>query len=118
VFYVLSSIWLHQFYYLFGFLLLVLIILFLTCCEVALVLTYLQLCSEDYHWWWRSYITSGSCAFYIFLYSLYYAQSKLQVAPPDRLTPNVEGGRGEWGREAWGALGEAHADQPPPRALA
>jgi len=80
VFYVLSSIWLHQFYYLFGFLLLVLVILFLTCCEVALVLTYLQLCSEDYNWWWRSFFTSGSCAFYIFFYSLYYAQSKLQMA--------------------------------------
>uniref|UniRef100_A0A7S0EL14 Transmembrane 9 superfamily member n=1 Tax=Hanusia phi TaxID=3032 RepID=A0A7S0EL14_9CRYP len=80
VFYVLSSIWLHQFYYLFGFLLLVLGILFLTCCEVTVVLCYLQLCCEDYHWWWRSFLTSGSCSFYVFLYSIYYAYSKLQMA--------------------------------------
>jgi len=26
-------------------------------------------CSEDYHWWWRSFFTSGSSAVYMFLYS-------------------------------------------------
>ena len=38
VYYVLSSVWLHQFYYLFGFLFLVLVILFLTCAEVTIVM--------------------------------------------------------------------------------
>jgi len=80
MFYLLSSIWLHQVYYLFGFLVLVLIILFLTCCEVTIVLTYFQLCCEDYHWWWRSFLTGGSCAMYIFFYSIYYAFFKLQMA--------------------------------------
>jgi transmembrane 9 superfamily member 2/4 len=37
VYYVLSSVWLHQFYYMFGFLFLVLVILFLTCAEVTIV---------------------------------------------------------------------------------
>ena len=50
VYYVLSSVWLHQFYYLFGFLFLVLVILFLTCAEVTIVMCYFQLCSENYHW--------------------------------------------------------------------
>jgi hypothetical protein len=40
VYYVLSSVWLHQFYYLFGFLFLVLVILFLTCAEVTMVMCY------------------------------------------------------------------------------
>jgi transmembrane 9 superfamily protein 2/4 len=31
-----------------------------------------QLCSEDYHWWWRSMFTSGATALYVFLYSVVY----------------------------------------------
>jgi len=80
VFYVLSSIWLHQFYYLFGFLFLVLIILLFTCAEITVVMAYFQLCCEDYHWWWRSFMTSGCCSLYLFVYSIYYAFSKLQMA--------------------------------------
>jgi transmembrane 9 superfamily protein 2/4 len=80
VFYVLSSIWLHQFYYLFGFLFLVLVILLLTAAEITVVMTYFQLCCEDYHWWWRSFFTSACAAFYLFVYSIYYAYTKLQMA--------------------------------------
>ena len=46
LFFILSSIWLHQFYYLFGFLLIVFIILVLTCAEITIVMCYFQLCSE------------------------------------------------------------------------
>ena len=42
----LQAIWDNQFYYLFGFLFLVFIILILSCAEIAIVMTYLQLCSE------------------------------------------------------------------------
>lgn len=41
-----------QFYYLFGFLFLVFIILIITCAEITIVLCYFQLCSEDYNWWY------------------------------------------------------------------
>lgn len=79
LFFILSSIWLHQFYYLFGFLLIVFIILVLTCAEITIVMCYFQLCSEDYHWWWRAYLTSGASAFYMFLYSVFYFFTKLQI---------------------------------------
>ena len=62
----------------FGFLLLVFFILCVTCAEITMVLVYFQLCSEDYNWWWRSFMTSGSTAFYVFLYSAFYF-SKLEV---------------------------------------
>merc|ERR1711965_852078 len=62
---ILSSMWMDQYYYVFGFLLLVFFILVLTCAEITMVLIYFQLCSEDYHWWWRSFLTSGSTAFYV-----------------------------------------------------
>ena len=78
LFFILSSLWLHQFYYLFGFLFLVFCILAVTCAEISMVLCYFQLCSEDYHWWWRSYFTSGSSALYLLLYSAYY-YTKLDI---------------------------------------
>ena len=28
--------------------------------------------SENYHWQWTSFLASGSTAFYVFLYSIYY----------------------------------------------
>ncbi|KAF2920887.1 transmembrane 9 superfamily member 8 [Oryza sativa Japonica Group] len=79
LFFILTSIWLHQFYYIFGFLFLVFIILIITCAEIAIVLCYFQLCSEDYMWWWRSYLTSGSSAIYLFLYAGFYFFTKLQI---------------------------------------
>jgi len=82
LFFILSSIWQHQFYYMFGFLFLVFLILIVTCGEITIVLCYFQLCSEDYHWWWRSYLTSGSSALYLFLYSIFYFFTKLEITSP------------------------------------
>merc|ERR1712187_920126 len=69
---IMSSLWQHQFYYLFGFLALVLCILIVTCAEISIALTYFQLTSEDYNWWWRSFFSSASSAIYVFLYSILY----------------------------------------------
>ena len=80
VFYVLSSIWQHQIYYLFGILFLVLVILLLTCCEITIVMAYFQLCAEDYRWWWRTFLSGGCCSVYVFAYSIYYANAKLRMA--------------------------------------
>jgi len=79
LFFVLSSIWLDQFYYLFGFLFLVFIILIVTCAEITIVLVYFQLCGEDYRWRWRSLFTSGSSALYLFLYSIFYFSDRLKM---------------------------------------
>merc|ERR1712032_1255801 len=79
LFFILSSLWQHQFYYLFGFLALVLIILIITCAEISIALTYFQLTSENYDWWWQSFLTSGSSAVYVFLYSILYFSSRLQI---------------------------------------
>eukprot|EP01117_Protostelium_nocturnum_P020109 TRINITY_DN88_c0_g2_i1.p1 TRINITY_DN88_c0_g2~~TRINITY_DN88_c0_g2_i1.p1 ORF type:complete len:630 (+),score=205.75 TRINITY_DN88_c0_g2_i1:39-1892(+) len=73
--FILTAIWAHQFYYIFGFLFLVFVILVITCSEISIIMCYFQLCSEDYHWWWRSFLTSGSSAFYMFLYAIYFYRS-------------------------------------------
>merc|ERR1719389_1481550 len=79
LFFIMSSLWQHQFYYLFGFLALVLVILIVTCAEISIALTYFQLTSEDYNWWWRSFLASASSAVYVFLYSILYFTSRLQI---------------------------------------
>ncbi|RWR78072.1 transmembrane 9 superfamily member 7-like protein [Cinnamomum micranthum f. kanehirae] len=79
LFFILTSIWLNQFYYIFGFLFIVFVILLITCAEITIVLCYFQLCSEDYHWWWRAYLTAGSSALYLFLYSIFYFFTKLDI---------------------------------------
>ncbi len=70
---------LQQLYFVFGFLFIVLIILLATCAEITIVMCYFQLCNEDYRWWWRSYLSSGSSGGYLFLYSVWYYVSKLNI---------------------------------------
>lgn len=79
LFFILNSIWSNQTYYMFGFLFLVFIILVITCSETTILLSYFHLCAEDYHWWWRSFLTSGFTAFYLFVYCIHYFLTKLTI---------------------------------------
>lgn len=36
-------------------------------------------CSQDYHWWWRSFLTSSSCSIYVFAYAIFYYVQKVRV---------------------------------------
>ena len=74
-----SSIWLQRFYYVFGFLALVLLILIITCAEMAIVLCYFQLCNENYLWQWRSFLNTGSAGLFLFGYSFVYFSSTLEI---------------------------------------
>lgn len=79
LFFILSSLWMHQYYYLFPFLFLVFLILIVTCAEITIVMTYFQLVAEDYRWWWRSFLTSGCSALYLFIYSGVYFFTRLHI---------------------------------------
>ncbi|XP_064120966.1 transmembrane 9 superfamily member 2-like isoform X2 [Macrobrachium nipponense] len=79
LFFILNSIWSSQTYYMFGFLFLVFLILVITCSETTVLLCYFHLCAEDYHWWWRSFLTSGFTAFYLFVYCVHYFETKLNI---------------------------------------
>ena len=95
LFFIFSAIWENQYYYLFGFLFLVFIIIIgknakiiatfpsntlslVSCSQISIVITYFQLCGEDYHWWWRSFIASGGSAFYVFAYAIFYFITKVR----------------------------------------
>lgn len=80
LFFILNSIWSNQTYYMFGFLFLVFIILVITCSETTILLCYFHLCAEDHLWWWRSFLTSGFAAFYLFVYCIHYFMSKMSIS--------------------------------------
>jgi len=69
LFFIMTSLWMDQFYYVFGFTLMVYIILLITVAEVTVLLVYYQLCSENHRWWWFSFLTGGSTSVYMFMYS-------------------------------------------------
>lgn len=79
LFFILGSVWQQQVYYLFGILAIVFVILVITCAEITIVLAYFHLCSENYKWWWRAFITSGSSALYMLVYSMYYFPTRLDI---------------------------------------
>jgi len=79
LFFIMSSVWLQRFYYVFGFLSVVLLILIVTCAQISIVLCYFQLCNEDYNWWWRAFLNSGSAGFYLFGYSFVYFFTQLDM---------------------------------------
>eukprot|EP00903_Cladosiphon_okamuranus_P019925 g18312.t1 len=80
LFFIMSALWLHQIYYVFGFLYVVFFILIATCAEITMVMCYFQLCNEDYRWWWRAFLSAGSSAGYLFVYSVWYFYSKLDIS--------------------------------------
>ncbi|XP_078486667.1 transmembrane 9 superfamily member 4 [Ciona intestinalis] len=80
LFFIFTAIWENQFYYLFGFLFLVFVILVIACSQIAIVMVYFQLCAEDYHWWWKSFVVSGGAAVYVFFYSMFYFHTQLSIS--------------------------------------
>ncbi|KAJ3201418.1 hypothetical protein HDU82_008132 [Entophlyctis luteolus] len=79
LYFIMNSIWFHHIYYVFGFLFLVFLILVITSSEVAILMCYFHLCSEDWRWPWRSFLTAGCSGVYIFLHSVVYFVRKLHV---------------------------------------
>merc|ERR1712070_1254289 len=79
LYFIMSSVWLQRFYYVFGFLALVLLILIITCAEMSIVLCYFQLCNENYLWHWRSFLNSGAAGLFLFGYSFVYFNSQLEI---------------------------------------
>jgi len=79
LFFIMNSMWHHQFYYLFGFLALVLFVNLVTTAEVSMTLTYYRLTSENYHWWWLAFFSGASSGLHLFLYSIFYFIYRLEI---------------------------------------
>ncbi|XP_074656952.1 transmembrane 9 superfamily member 1-like [Tubulanus polymorphus] len=72
LYYIFATLWGREQYTLYGILLIVFIILISVTGCISIALTYFQLSSEDYRWWWRSIFSAGSTGLFVFLYSLFY----------------------------------------------
>ena len=70
LFFIMNNMWFGRVYYMFGFLFLCYGIMIITCSAVTILLVYFLLCSENYHWQWRSFVTAGASAGYVFAFSL------------------------------------------------
>eukprot|EP00956_Cyclotella_meneghiniana_P000026 scaffold49_cov73-Cyclotella_meneghiniana.AAC.4 len=79
LFFIMSALWLHQLYYIMGFLMAVLMILTVTIAQVSMVMCYLQLCAEDHRWWWKSFMNSAAVGIYMFIYSLWFLGTKMDL---------------------------------------
>ncbi|VDM50043.1 unnamed protein product [Toxocara canis] len=63
LYYVFSAVWGREVYVLFYIILIMFFIMIMVVATTSVVLTYLQLNAEDYHWWWRSIFTGGYVCF-------------------------------------------------------
>lgn len=79
LYFIMSSIWFNKVYYMFGFLFLCYGLMIMTCATVTVLMVYFLLCSENYHWHWRAFMTAGASAFYVFLNALIYLVTKLHL---------------------------------------
>lgn len=77
LYFAMTSLWLGFFYYLFGFVFLIGLLTIIINCEISVLCTYVQLCAEDYLWWWQSFYRGGSVAFYVALYAVGFLGSSL-----------------------------------------
>ncbi|KAK9458954.1 uncharacterized protein V1516DRAFT_681624 [Lipomyces oligophaga] len=82
VVFLMKSVWQDKtgFYYLYGFIALTFFLLMVTVVEISIVSSYFQLCSENYHWWWRSFFIGTGPAFWVFLYSVWYYIFRLTIS--------------------------------------
>ena len=72
MYFIFTSFWNYKFYYVYGFMMLVYLILVIVTVCTTIVAIYFLLNAENYQWQWISFTASGSTACYIFLYSVYY----------------------------------------------
>jgi transmembrane 9 superfamily protein 2/4 len=79
LYFIMSSIWFSKVYYMFGFLFLCYGLMITTCAAVTVLMIYFLLCSENYHWHWRAFLTAGASAGYVFANALIYWITKLQL---------------------------------------
>jgi transmembrane 9 superfamily protein 3 len=72
MYFIFTSFWAYKIYYVYGFMLLVFLILAVVTVCVTIVATYFLLNAEDYRWQWTSFLAGASSSLYVYLYAMYY----------------------------------------------
>ncbi|GAB4844785.1 Transmembrane 9 super member 1 [Ancistrocladus abbreviatus] len=80
MYFVFTSFWNYKVYYVYGFMLLVFLILIIVTVCVTIVGTYFLLNAENYHWQWTAFFSAASTAIYVYFYSIYYYHVKTKMS--------------------------------------
>ncbi|XP_023552302.1 transmembrane 9 superfamily member 1-like [Cucurbita pepo subsp. pepo] len=80
MYFVFTSFWNYKVYYVYGFMLLVFLILIIVTVCVTIVGAYFLLNAENYHWQWTSFFSAASTAVYVYFYSIYYYYVKTKMS--------------------------------------
>lgn len=79
LYFILSSLWSAHIYYMFGFLFLSYGLMLVTTAAVTILNVYFMLCTEDYRWQWRAFLTAGSCSLYVFLNAIVFWIGRMRL---------------------------------------
>jgi transmembrane 9 superfamily protein 3 len=79
MYFMFTAFWSYKFYYVYGFMLLTYGILGMVTVCTTIVVVYFILNAENYHWQWIAFLSAGSTALYVFLYSVFYFFYKTQM---------------------------------------
>lgn len=79
MYFVFTSFWNYKVYYVYGFFLLVFLILLIVTVCVTIVGTYFLLNAENYHWHWTAFGSGASTCLYVYLYSIHYFFAKTRM---------------------------------------
>ncbi|KAG7216782.1 hypothetical protein INR49_021180 [Caranx melampygus] len=80
LYYIFATVWGREHYTLYGILLCVFAILLSVGACISVALTYFLLSGEDYRWWWRSVLSTGSTGLFIFVYSVFYYRNRSSMS--------------------------------------
>uniref|UniRef100_A0A0K0F2R1 Transmembrane 9 superfamily member n=1 Tax=Strongyloides venezuelensis TaxID=75913 RepID=A0A0K0F2R1_STRVS len=79
MYFIFTSFWAYKIYYVYGFMLLVIIILAVVTTCSTIVSIYCLLNAEDYRWAWTSFFAGASVSGYVYLYAIYYFIAKTKM---------------------------------------
>jgi len=79
IYFLMGAIWLHQYYFLMGYLLVITIVVGVICALLSMVMCYIRLCSEDHRWWWKSFCDTATCGVWFFLYSIWFVVMRMNL---------------------------------------
>ena len=80
LYFIFTSYWNYKFYYVYGFCLLVYVILAVVTMCSTIVTVYFLLNAENYKWQWSSFLAGSSSGLYVLLYSVYYFYAKTSMS--------------------------------------
>ncbi|GBF93656.1 hypothetical protein Rsub_06759 [Raphidocelis subcapitata] len=80
MYFIFTSFWNYKVYYVYGFMLLVFLIMIVVAACVSVVGSYFLLNAENYHWQWASFGMAGSTAGYVGLYAVHYYLFKTRMS--------------------------------------